>query len=137
VHCARIFTSWVAAFVIIFVDSAESPNVLVAADSMAERHAKADARLTPANYNKITNGMTIAEVEAIFDDRPPFRMGKEGDWTYTWHLWSDWKRRIDIHFKDGAVDRKSNAMKWGLANATTTPPKAKTDNDSKPTRPPE
>ena len=56
--------------------------------------------------------MTVDQVEAILGDRPPFRAGKDGDWTYTWHLWSDWSRTIDVHFMNGVVDRKSNSMHW-------------------------
>lgn len=114
------------AYLIAFSVGSHGFRSLPAADSVAARHAEADALLTHENYDKIANGMTADEVKAILG-KPPMGAGTKGDWTNTWSLSSDKKQTIKVHFKDGLVDRKSNTMSWtqpGETVSTSPPPSA-------------
>ncbi len=92
--------------VLMVVAATSSVGNLPAADPKAD----AKALLTEENFAKVRNGMTGDEVKAILG-KAPFGGGTKADWTQTWQG-TEKKQKIEVHFKDGVVDRKSSSFDW-------------------------
>jgi hypothetical protein len=81
-----------------------------AASSASSQERRDASLLTAENYAKITSGMTTDEVKAILG-KPNSGRGQKNDWTSTWHN-ADRSEKIEVHFKELKVDRKSSTFAW-------------------------
>jgi hypothetical protein len=105
----RLSASWVGAFCLICC----ALPCCAAADQ---------ALLTKENFDRIQNGLTTEEAKAILG-KPSGGMGTAKDWTSTWYS-PDRKSKIEVHFTDKIVDRKSTTFEWGKPAADPTPAQA-------------
>jgi len=104
-------------------------TTLMALVTFAAHAADKTELLTAENFDKVENGMSAEQVHALLG-KAPSGMGKKGDWTEVWHG-KDRKEEIQVHYKDGVVDRKHSSFAWAKA---TKPEPAKPETPAKPER---
>ncbi len=86
----------------------------------AESKGASSELLTAENYAKVEKGLSAEEVKEILG-KPKQGSGVKGDWTSVWP--GPDGQKIEVHFKNQAVDRKSTSFTWGKADPKAKPAK--------------